>query len=261
MIEDHLYCKDLYESIIYKDKVEGRSDAQWELLNRKVVAMIPPEGKLTMDTVSDSLLGEETRRMERGRSKSRSKITCYYCGRMGYKKMECRSFKRDQKAENVKLDQISPTKKQEENSTTTVVSKENMLYLVDEGNILNIAYDDSSWIVDSGASFHVTPHRSFFSSYRSDDFGTVKMGNQYRSKIVGIGDIILTTSTGCKLILKDVRHIPTMRLNLISAGNLDDVGLISYFGERKWKITKRSLIMAREKKEESLNVMQAKLCK
>ncbi|XP_039022450.1 NAC transcription factor ONAC010-like [Hibiscus syriacus] len=40
MIEDHLYCKDLHDPIIYKDKVEGKSDAQWELLNRMVVAMI-----------------------------------------------------------------------------------------------------------------------------------------------------------------------------------------------------------------------------
>ncbi|CAH9134061.1 unnamed protein product, partial [Cuscuta epithymum] len=40
MMEDHLYCKDLHEPIIYKEKVEGKSDAQWELLNRKAVAMI-----------------------------------------------------------------------------------------------------------------------------------------------------------------------------------------------------------------------------
>lgn len=252
MMEDHLYCKDLHEPIIYKDKVAGKSDAQWELLNRKAVAMIrkyidktlfehvstytnayelwtklesmiqkktprnkanlvrrlvkleykdghsmiehlnnfkglvnqltkidmkiddelqallllsslpeswdtlvvtlsnsAPEGKLTMDTVSDNILGEEARRMERdesihpeanvvdnpgrnetrgrsksrnphqsrGKSKSRSKITCYYCGKIVHKKMECRSFKRDQKAGNVKPDQISLTKKQEEKST------------------------------------------------------------------------------------------------------------------------------------------------
>jgi len=39
-MEDNLYCKDLHEPIIYKDKVEGKSDAQWELLDQKVVAMI-----------------------------------------------------------------------------------------------------------------------------------------------------------------------------------------------------------------------------
>ena len=27
MMEDHLYCKDLHKPVIYKDKVEGKSDA------------------------------------------------------------------------------------------------------------------------------------------------------------------------------------------------------------------------------------------
>lgn len=89
----------------------------------------------------------------------------------------------------------------------------------------------------------------------------MQMGNQDRSKIVGIGDIIRTTSTGCKLILKDVRHVPTMRLNLNSTGKLDDDDLMNYFGEGKWKLAKGSLIMARGKKVGSLYILQAMLCK
>ena len=48
------------------------------------------------------------------------------------------------------------------------------------------------------------------------------MGNNGVSKIVDIGDVCLETGTGNKLILKDVRHIPNIRLNLISIGRLDD---------------------------------------
>ena len=47
---------------------------------------------------------------------------------------------------------------------------------------------------------------------------------------MGIGDICLET-LGSKLILKDVRHVPDIRLNLISAGKLDDEGFVNYFGE------------------------------
>jgi len=68
----------------------------------------------------------------------------------------------------------------------------------------------------------VTPYEHFFSSYQSGDFGNVKMGNQVLSKIISIGDITLITNTRCKLMLKDVRHVPDLRLNLISAGKLDD---------------------------------------
>jgi len=41
------------------------------------------------------------------------------------------------------------------------------------------------------------------------------MGNQVSSKIVSIGDIALMINTECKLMLKDVRHILDMHLNLI----------------------------------------------
>ena len=87
------------------------------------------------------------------------------------------------------------------------------------------------------------------------------MGNQVSSKIIGIGDITLITNTGCKLELKDVIHVPDMRLNLISARKLDDVGLFNHFGGGIWKLTKGSLIVARGKKEGFLYFMQGKLCK
>ena len=110
-------------------------------------------------------------------------------------------------------------------------------------------------MIDYGASFHVTPHSDFFTSYSTGDFGNVKMGNSGGSKIVGIGDICLETNIGSKLVLKDVRHVPDIRLNLISTGRLDDEGFTSYFGESKWKLTKGSLVVARGKKMNTLYVM------
>jgi len=39
-MEDHLYCKDMHEPISCKNKLEGKSDKNWKLLNQNVVAMI-----------------------------------------------------------------------------------------------------------------------------------------------------------------------------------------------------------------------------
>ncbi|KAK8540125.1 hypothetical protein V6N12_046417 [Hibiscus sabdariffa] len=39
-----------------------------------------------------------------------------------------------------------------------------------------------------------------------------------------MGDVSLVSNNGIKVILKDVRHAPDIRLNLISAGRLDDEG-------------------------------------
>ena len=58
------------------------------------------------------------------------------------------------------------------------------------------------------------------------------MDNSGASKIVGIVDICLETLES-KLILKDIRHVLYFCLNLISAGKLDDVGFVNYFGGSK----------------------------
>ncbi|WVY90442.1 hypothetical protein V8G54_035956 [Vigna mungo] len=394
MMEDHLYCKDLYEPITNPEIPEGKTEKDWEILNRKTVAMIrkyidkslfehvstytdayelwtklesmiqkktlrnkahlvrrlvklehsddqnmiehlntfkgivnqlmkadmkiddelqallllsslpeswdtlvvtlsnsAPDGKLSLDNIIDSLLNEESRRKERGSSsyseanvvenrgrsehrskgkreksrgrfKSRSKgLTCFYYGKDGHKKPECRFLKRDQKNGTVHPDVVDPKKKLEEKTTTAVVSDDANVFLISEVNYLNITFDDCTWIVDTGASFHVTPHEGFFSSYKKGDFGTMKMGNHVTSKIVGIGEVTLTTENGTRLVLKEVRHVPEMRLNLISVGKLDDAGMNNQFSDGKWKLCRGSMIVARGKKEGSLYCMQGKTYK
>lgn len=115
-------------------------------------------------------------------------------------------------------------------------------------------------MVDSSASCHLTSNANFFSSYINGNFGYVRIGNEGSSKIVGIGIVCLETSTGCKLVLENVRHVPDVIMNIISIGKLDDDGYVNRFGEGKWKLTKGSLIVARGKKQKDVYMMQAKLC-
>ena len=144
---------------------------------------------------------------------------------MGQVKRECRLWK---------------NKQAKENGDDQKNDKENIAAIVDGD--LGIVYDESSinltrhtndWVIDSGASFYVTAHLDYFTSYINDDYSHVRMGNEGAFKIVGIGDICLETSICCKLLLKDVRHVPDIRLNLISTGKLDDDGYTNQFGEAK----------------------------
>ena len=73
------------------------------------------------------------------------------------------------------------------------------LLLINEYASVNLASDECTWIVDSGALFHLTPKRECFSSYTTGDYGYVKMGNDGACKIVGIGNVCLITSTRCRL--------------------------------------------------------------
>ncbi|MGV7343268.1 hypothetical protein PJI17_31720 [Mycobacterium kansasii] len=60
-----------------------------------------------------------------------------------------------------------------------------------------------------------------------------------------VSDICLKTDMSCTLVLRDVRHIPDLRLNSISMGRLDDDGYESRFASGRWKLIKGSLIAAR----------------
>ena len=117
---------------------------------------------------------------------------------------------------------------------------------------INLVCDETSWIVDSGAAFHVTSRKEFFTSYTPGDFGVLKMGNDGLSKVVGTGTVCLEIGNGMKLVLKDVRHVPDIRFHLISVGRLDDDGYSNSFSNSKWKLTKGSLVVARGKKSPNL---------
>ena len=107
----------------------------------------------------------------------------------------------------------------------------------------------------------MTPDRKCFSSYRAKDHGCVRMGNERACKIVGIRDVCLTTSTGCRLLLREVCHIPEVRLNLILVGRLDDEGYEGSIRNGTMKFCKGNLIVARAWKTNTLYFMHAQICR
>ena len=71
------------------------------------------------------------------------------------------------------------------------------------------------------------------------------MGDDEPCKIVGKGKVHIKLNNGNDWILKDVKDITAMKINLISTGQLGDRGCLSTFGETWWKITKGSLVIAK----------------
>ncbi|KAF3622351.1 putative triacylglycerol lipase 2-like [Capsicum annuum] len=159
---------------------------------------------------------------EHYRSKSRGKfknIKCYHCGLKGHTNFFFQKLKKE------KRDKEENKEGDNENCVTSVTT-EDLVTLLDE-NIIIIACDESSWVVDSGAASHVISRIDFFSSYTLGDFRTLTMGNETVSKVVGIDTICLETSTESKLVLNNVKHAPEIRLRLISFGMVDNEGYVS----------------------------------
>jgi hypothetical protein len=184
----------------------------WETL---VVSLsnLAPNGVITMGMVKDNMLNEEARRKEqgisshskalvierRGRSKSRkphkydhrdksrgksyskTNIKCFHYSKPGHIRRDCKKFKK-------KWLKGKDEKRQDEKNTAAVASDGDVVFAFDEAYV-NLACNESMWVVDTATSFHITPHRDFFSSYTSGNFGWVRMGNEVKCKVMGMGDI------------------------------------------------------------------------
>ena len=127
-------------------------------------------------------------------------------------------------------------------TTSAIATSEDEILFICEQAITNIAREECTWVIDSGASFHITPSRECFSTYIVGDHGYVKMGDNGECKIVYVGNVCLTTSTSCRLILKDARHVPDIKLTL---SQLEDEGFIGSFRNGKWKFRRGNLIVAK----------------
>ena len=234
--------------------------------NATVTAVSSSSGnsKLKFDDVRDLVLSEEIRRREsgetsnssalhtetrgrtsernsnRGRSKSRrgksrwgrKDFNCYNCGKKGHFKKDCQVPKKD-------------------------IGAQESVHVTEEAGdamILSVNSPIESWILDSGASFHATPCQEILENYVSGDFRKVHLADDETLKIVGKGDIILKLPNQTTWKLQGVRHVPSLRRNLISVGQLDGEGYCTNFSGHGWKITKGALVIAHGKKTGTLYV-------
>ena len=73
-------------------------------------------------------------------------------------------------------------------------------------------------MVDSGASFHATPHKKHFHDYVQGNFGQVCLGDEIPLDIIGKGKVLINLENGKKWLLKDVKYLVGLKKNLISTG-------------------------------------------
>jgi hypothetical protein len=71
------------------------------------------------------------------------------------------------------------------------------------------------------------------------------LGDDAPCKIVGMGKVKIKQMNGNQWLLKEVRHVPYLRKNIISTGQLASEGCISILTDKVWKVTKGSLVIAK----------------
>jgi hypothetical protein len=76
--------------------------------------------------------------------------------------------------------------------------------------------DHEAWLFDSGASFHMTPHKEWLCEYERYDGGNVFLGDDSTTRIIGKVKFKLRLIYGRIRTLYGVLHIPALAKNLIS---------------------------------------------
>ena len=109
----------------------------------------------------------------KGRSKSRSGIVCWKCGKKGHLKKDCKSQKGEE-----------GDTQQETNHEANVTSD-----VLQDVLILSLENIIDTWVVDLGASFHATSDKKHFHDNVQGDFGQVQLGDDKTCKIIGMGTV------------------------------------------------------------------------
>ena len=88
------------------------------------------------------------------------------------------------------------------------------------------------WIVDSGASQHVTSHKEIFYSLQPDIANIpIQSANNQTCKVEGLGDVTIPNGK-----LHDVLYVPDLKTNLLSVSKLCQDYKIEFYKDKCYVI-------------------------
>lgn len=210
---------------------------------------------LTLEFVKSRLLQEEQRMNDRAkeesedstalvgqhsRRKSSGPIVCYYCGAKGHIQRNCFKKQRDE------------SDRGQGNSAHAAMGGEKEQSVVESDFVCLIASNSintssTSWIVDSGATAHMTFDKSRFQSLEITSRSGVSIGNDSKLEAHGSGSVdldIIVNGEVRKCRLKNVVYVPQLRYQLLSVAAMCDAGYTVVFQKSSVSVKMNSKLIA-----------------
>src|SRR6202453_2326768 len=194
----------------------------------------------------------------KGKKRDHSGLTCHYCNKKGHIQPDCRKKKKDEADKAKEGKSSSSTKaanahvKVDTPSTEWGASIEEVHE--DEDNVIGVAMyaaERMRWMMDSGATHHITPHLSDFKDYTPCQ-GAVHLGDKSTISQVGVGSVVFNTSLGIPITLSNVLHIPSVRTRFLSMRALAQKGVEISFVKDSFKVVVNQHCFAKGYLEDNL---------
>src|SRR3954465_981800 len=188
--------------------------------NTFVDTLLYGKDSISLDDVSSSLKSRELKKsfpdvqdvpaaeglMARGSTQKKNKkfqgrskeVSCFACLEKGHYRKDCPYMKKGKEA----IASIAVNRPSDVDSDDSI-----------GGEVLFVSrlQVEDSWILDTGATFHMSPHRRLFVEYRQKS-GTVYLGDGRSSSVDGIGSIMLRMDDG---VIQTIRywHVPGIKIS------------------------------------------------
>uniref|UniRef100_A0A2N9HK96 CCHC-type domain-containing protein n=1 Tax=Fagus sylvatica TaxID=28930 RepID=A0A2N9HK96_FAGSY len=180
-------------------------------------------------------------------NKDKKGRACFHCGKKGHYIQECRFLKNQMKDKELNTSEANVV-----DEIVAMVS-EMQIGMITEVHMASAAENSSEWWYDSGATIHVCNNKTLFKEYVEAGNGLeVLMGNHNTAKVLGTGTVELILSSGKKLVLTNVYHVPDIKKNLVSASLLSKNGVKAVLESDKLILSKNGVFVGKEGNREKV---------